>query len=135
MKNRSKTAGLLLGLIIMVFSNLISGCVRDAPQPRVRVTNLGAEDILNLTILFPDEKIYIGNIPSGATSEYHIAPKGVYSYAAYQYQFHGQQVSQEVVDWMGESPMKGQLFTYKIDYDPSRGQMRQIKLVEVVRDE
>jgi hypothetical protein len=100
-------------------------------EPRLRVTNAGQTDINNLTVLFPDSRILIGDVPAGATSDYAPAPKGVYAYAAYEFNLDGATVMQPVIDWVGESPLPGQSYTYVIELEPSRPQMQQITLVAV----
>jgi hypothetical protein len=107
----------------------------DAPEtissPRLRVTNAGHTDIENLTVLFPESRIFIGDVPAGTTSEYVPALQGVYGYAAYEFDVDGTIVMQPVIDWVGASPLPGQSYTYIIELDTSRPQMQQIVLVEV----
>ncbi len=99
--------------------------------PRLRVENMGTNDIHELTVVFPDSKIYFGDVPAGATTAYLSAPKGVYNYAAYTFLQDGHLLEQPVVDWVGESPRAGNSFTYVIDYDPARGNMQWIRLITV----
>ena len=128
---RKKIQGFILLFVCGILAN---GCIAMEGPPRLRVSNLGAVPIQNLTVIFPKDKVYIGDLGAGATSEYRIVPNGVYAYAAYQYRVNGKDITQPVTDWMGESPMKGLAFTYKVDYDPARKNMLQVRLVEVVRE-
>lgn len=132
-------------LALFIFSLVFSGCFPGrhpasvtTPEPfnssidvRLRVTNAGSNDISNLTVLFPNSRIVFGDVPAGTTTAYHAAPTGVYNYAAYSYRIKGEQVTQPVVDWVGETPRPGKSFTYVIDYDPARPAMQQIRLVAV----
>ena len=116
----------LLGLIL-------SGCNRQSAEvPRLRITNNGSVPIKNLVVLFPEESIVFGDIPAGTTTEYKDVPNGVFSYAAYQFEVDGEVFTQPVMDWIGESPMSGTLFTYVIDFDPDGAR---IQLIEVKNDE
>jgi hypothetical protein len=59
----------------------------------------------------------------------------VYRYAAYRFQVDGQEVTQPVIDWVGEEPVPGQAFTYVLDYDPAREPIQQVVLLEVMQEE
>ena len=142
-------------LALMLLASLIfmSGCATTTPTPaapatdvpaaetpeplatpRLRITNNGPADLRNLTVMFPDSRIFFGEVPSGTTSEYQPAPAGVYNYAAYEFEVNGETVTQPVIDWMGESPRPGQSYTYVLSYDPSRQNMLMIELLEVQAD-
>jgi hypothetical protein len=43
-------------------------------------------------------------------------------------------VQQPVIDWLGETPMQGRRFTYRLELVPSRPPGGQIELIEVVVD-
>jgi len=43
----------------------------------------------------------------------------------------GQQVTQPVIDWVGEQPRPGKSFTYVISFDPTNPNMQAIELQEV----
>ena len=116
----------LLGLIL-------SGCnLQSAEVPRLRITNNGSFPINNLVVLFPEETIEFDDILAGTTTEYKDVPNGVFSYAAYQFEVDGEAITQPVIDWVGESPMNGTLFTYIIDFDPYGAR---IQLIEVKNDD
>jgi hypothetical protein len=40
-----------------------------------------------------------------------------------------------VIDCVGEKPMEGRAFTYRIDVDASRPRYQVVRLVQVTRDE
>lgn len=108
-------------LLTALFGIIWSACSsRSSDLPRLRITNRGTLPINNLVVLFPEESIAFGDVPAGATTEYEDVPKGVFSYAAYEFEVDGQVVAQPVIDWIGESPMSGKLFTYTLDFDPAR---------------
>ncbi len=120
----------LLGIIL-------SSCTsQSAEVPRLRVTNNGSVLIEDLVVLFPEDSIAFGDVPAGTTTDYKGVPDGVFSYAAYQFVVDGQVVTQPVIDWIGESPMSGMLFTYTIDFDPSRENTGDIvRLIDVRNDD
>ncbi len=142
--------GIFLTLVLVMFTLLLAGCfspeIIPAPQeqypspvatlpedmPRLRIQNVGARDIQGLTVIFPGGRIDFGDIPAGATTAYLPAPGGVYNYAAYSFLKNGQEMSQPVVDWVGESPRPGKSFTYVLDYSPDRPQM--IRLISVLNE-
>jgi hypothetical protein len=74
----------------------------------------------------------IGDVAAGVTSTYHPVPGGIYRYAAYEYELAGAVVSQFVTDWMGETPLQGEQFTYRVSLDTTKVRGAQATLVEVV---
>ncbi len=112
----------------------------STPTQELRVSNIGDEDIYDLKVVFPGdtpveaEKTSYGDIESGETTGYLIIPNGVYQYAAYEYTFNDQVIYQSVVDWLGEEPMSGTLFTYQIEFDSERVQGDQIHLINVLNE-
>jgi len=144
-RNQSPSPRLGRMLVALAFVAILLAACRPAEPatptvvptptgPQVRVTNAGQTDIDNLIMIFPDERIVIGDVPAGATSEYVPAPKGVYGYAAYQVMVNGQAFEQPVIDWVGESPMPGEAFTYVLDVDPTREGFMVVQAVEVKTD-
>jgi len=138
-----------LGILLLAVTTLsLIGCVpgvggagvlpteTSAPDPaaeptgpRLRIVNAGEFDIKGLVVMFPDAHIVFGDVPAGATTKYFDAPTGVYSYAAYKYTLDGEQVSQPVIDWVGESPRQGSDFTYTLVFRPQNPPMQRIELV------
>lgn len=104
----------------------------EATGPRLRIKNDSDQEIKNLIVLLPDSRITFGTVAANATTEYQIAPKGVYNFAAYEYEIDGQVVTQRVRDWVGESPRAEESFTYVIAFDPSSPTMPAIELKEVL---
>lgn len=135
-------ACLALGLLLLV------GSACDSPDPgpqqesgrthELRIANTGDEDIRGLVVLFPGidpsttARIEFGDVAAGETTEYVAVPGGVYRYAAYEYTLNGETVHQPVTDWVGEAPMEGTRFTYRIGLDTMRVRGDQMRLVEVV---
>jgi hypothetical protein len=107
------------------------------PTQDLRIENVGDADIHDLTVLFPGAtgyqvvRVAFGNIAAGRTSDYQPVPGGVYRYAAYEYTLAGDSASQSVVDWMGEKPLEGAQFTYRVALDITQVRGAQITLVEV----
>ena len=120
----------LLGIVL-------SGCnLPSADVPKLRISNSGSIPIKNLVVLFPEDRVEFGDIAAGATTEYKDVPKGVFSYAAYQFEINGDFITQPVIDWVGETPMKGFQFTYVIDFDPNRVSTGdRVRLLEVKDDD
>lgn len=111
------------------------------PIQQLRVVNSGTVDIHRLYVLFPGPtaeseatRIGFGNIRAGETTNYQQVPSGVYRYAAYQYTLNSQTISQPVVDWVGENPLAGVDFTYRIILDTTRVPGAQMQLSEVLID-
>lgn len=107
----------------------------------LRVENIGTQDLVGLTVRFPGpsavsptRQIAFGDVAAGATTAYQPVPSGVYRYAAYSYTLDGRTIDQYVIDWLGETPMAGQLFTYQLRLDPTKVPGDQIELVRVAID-
>lgn len=124
---------LLTALCAIVLSSCNS---RSVEVPSLRITSNGSVPIKNLVVQFPHDRIEFGDVPAGTTTEYKEASNGVFSYAAYQFEVDGQTVTEPALDWIGESPMSGILFTYTIDFDPNRTNTGdRIRLIEVKNDD
>jgi hypothetical protein len=78
------------------------------------VTNGGQQDIRQLAVLFPSGEIDFGDVRVGVTTEYKEVRGGVYGYGAYRFELGGEIVEQPVIDWLGESPLRGRRFTYEL---------------------
>jgi hypothetical protein len=121
-------------------TNTIPTSIPQVSQ-QLRITNSGRQNILGLVVKFPGptvlakaREVKFGNIPAGETSDYRPVPSGVYRYAAYEYTLNNHLVHQAVTDWVGESPMAGEKFTYRITLDTQLPEGGQVQLVEVVLD-
>lgn len=102
------------------------------------MVNSGSQDIVGLKVLFPGAsadkeatRIDFGDVPAGKMTDYRSVPGGVYRYAAYEYSVDGHLVQQPVVDWVGEKPMDGARFTYRIVLDLNKLPGGQMQLIEV----
>lgn len=104
---------------------------------RLQIANQSDISLHNLVVVFPDERIEFGDVPAGATTDYHEVPHGVYRYAAYDVEVNGQAYQQPVIDWIGETAVQGEDFTYLIEVDPSWWQREGhvIQLVQVREDQ
>ena len=122
-------------LVVLVLALLLASCGTGEASPRLRITNSGAEPIDDLVVLFPGEEVAFGDVAPGETTEYKAVGEGVYRYAAYRFQVDGQEITQPVIDWVGEEPVQGDAFTYVLDYDPAREPIQQIWLVQAIQDE
>ncbi len=117
-------------------ATVISAITPDAqPQlQRLRITNQSAVTLGDLVVIFPNERIDFGDIPAGATTGYKVFSYGVYRYAAYNIELDGQIYEQPVMDWIGETPMQGEDFTYILEADAAQWKTGGfvIRLVEVI---
>ncbi len=105
-----------------------------SPQ-RLRITNAGMTAIKGLVVHFAKDRIEFGDVAAGSTTEYKAVPNGVLRYSAYDYEVDGQVRSQPVTDFIGEQPLPGTDFTYRIDFDPGRiAQNEVIRLLDVTTD-
>jgi len=113
------------------------GLATTSPMQKLRIINQSDIALHNMVVRFPDERIEFGDIPGGTTTDYRDVPQGVYRYAAYDVEVNGQSYQQPVVDWVGETPMPGENFTYIIEVDPARWQTegQVIQLVQVSTDQ
>jgi hypothetical protein len=121
-------------ILLIVLLCLANACAAPTDTPtaipvpqRLRIVNSGSQDITGLRVLFPGPiadaeaaRVEFGDVAAGATTEYRTVPGGVYRYAAYEYTIDSRPVNQAVVDWVGESPLKGAKFTYRIELDPNK---------------
>jgi hypothetical protein len=101
----------------LAFVAVVAGCssFTGSETQQLRVTNAGTQPLSALRVFSPDTMISFGDIPGGATSGYLDVPGGVYSYAAFFFNYNGSEVRQRVDDFVGEVPMKGRRFTYVLE--------------------
>ena len=100
----------------------------------LRVVNQGPHAIQGLALLFPQERVAFGDVAAGQTTPDRPVTRGVYRYAAFAYQVNGTERVQPVIDWVGESPMAGQAFTYTIAVADTSTSNLPVTIVSVVRD-
>jgi hypothetical protein len=122
-------------LLIAILGSMISGC-QSKQVSRLRVTNNGSLAINSLVVIFPQDRVEFGDVPAGTTTEYRDVPNGVLAYAAYEFEVDGEVATQPVIDWVGESPISGTLFTYTLDFDPNHiDSGNRVRLIEVKNDD
>jgi hypothetical protein len=124
-------------LLFLAISASLSGCAsRSAQAPRLRISSNGLYTMNNLIVRFPQDSIVFGDVPAGTSTEYKEVSNGVFRYAAYDFEVDGKIITQPVIDWVGETPMEGNLFTYTLDFDPSRVDTGDgVRLVDVKKDD
>ncbi len=140
---RSSVTGAVLRLLLVVVGLASTACDSwllivnpTSGGALLRVENVGTASVANLVVLFPGERIGFGDLPSLRTTPYRSAGKGVFRYAAYEYQIDGRVQSQPVTDWVGEQAMDGKAFTYSVELVPGRQPTSvMLRLVDVRRDE
>jgi hypothetical protein len=122
-----------------------SGCAGSSPQPAsptphgnaapsLRLVNSGSLSLSGLVVIFPDERVQFGEVAAGTTTTYRSFSRGVYRYAAYQARLGDRIVTQPVIDWVGEEPMRGEAFTYTIEASEGPPFGVHIRLVSATRD-
>lgn len=132
-------------VLLVLWVGLATACAPPTATPvalqQLRIENAGTSDITSLRVLFPGPTalaeaipVEFGDVPAGKMTAYRSVPGGVYRYAAYEYTLNGHTVQQPVVDWVGETPMQGAMFTYRIMLDPSKVPGGQMQLIEVRTD-
>jgi hypothetical protein len=127
-------------LTLAVGSLALTGCGTNGPgsdsdEARLRVRNSGSQPIVQLTVLFPNDRISFGTVAPGATTAYQRVPNGVYRYAAYRLELNGTLVTQPVIDWVGEEPIGEGDFTYTLELVPGASQFFVVRLTSVTLDD
>ena len=119
-------------LVVLLFQEAPPALAAEVETVQLRVTNAGNQTIEDLTVMFPLNKIYFGDVPAGATTEYLDVSGGVYRYAAYSFSVDGELQSRPVTDFFGEMPVEGTRFTYVLRFED--GFRTSLLLEEVIRD-
>lgn len=112
------------------------GIVPSVSEPssaasRIRVVNDSANELRDLHLLFPQEEVAIGDVAPGSASGYVEVPQGVYNYSAFRFLRGGESVVQPVIDFVGETPLPVDDYTYLLGVDEDRGD--QLELLTVFR--
>jgi hypothetical protein len=112
------------------------------PPQKLRIVNQSAYTLHQLRVRFPDEAVDFGDVLPGVTTEYQVFSRGVYRYAGYEIELNGQNYDQVPYDFLGETPMNGNAFTYILVFDPVRKTdpvhktgIEVIQLVDVKKDQ
>lgn len=149
MQRNRRRVGIRLALLgFMLFAAVGCGATATSPSPsptgpsaetqtpRLRIVNEGSSSATALVVTFPNTvRVSFGDVAPGATTQYSDVPGGVYRYAAYRLTIDGALIDQPVIDWVGEVPMSGTAFTYRLDVDTSRPRGQIIRLISVTRDQ
>ena len=98
---------------------------------RIRVVNESTEELRDLDLLFPQEEVAVGDVAAGAASDYVEVPQGVYNYSAFRFLRDGESVVQPVIDFVGETALPIDDYTYLLGVDSDRGD--QLELLTVFR--
>ena len=118
---------------LLLLSLALAACsVLEPDRDSLRVTNTGSVALVDLTVFSPGSEVNFGTINPGETTEYRVMPGGVYHYAAFEYTDTGERVSQPVIDFVGESPMRGSRFTYSLSLRSAPN--RFLSITTVVQD-
>ena len=87
---------------------------------RIRVVNDSTEELRDLHVLFPREDVPVGDVAPGSASDYVEVPQGVDNYSAFRFHRGGASVVQPVIDFVGETPLPIDDYTYLLGVDPDR---------------
>ena len=98
---------------------------------RIRVVNESTDALRDLHLLFPREDVAVGDVAAGAASDYVEVTHGVYNYSAFRFLRGGEYVVQPVIDFVGETPLPIDDYTYVLGVDPDRGD--RLALLTVLR--
>ena len=96
---------------------------------RIRVVNDSAEAVRDLHLLFPEDEVAVGDVAAGSASGYVEVPHGVYNYSAFRFLRGGESVVQPVIDFVGETPLPIDDYTYVLGVDRDRGDLLEIHTV------
>ncbi len=95
------------------------------------MVNDSNEGLQDLHLLFPEEEVTVGDVAAGAASGYVEVRHGVYNYSAFRSTRGGESVVQPVIDFVGETPLPIDDYTYVLGVDSDRGD--QLELLTVLR--
>jgi hypothetical protein len=124
-----------LAAALLAIGGVSGSCELIGPDPQLlRVHNVGSLSLSALSVGFPESLTSFGDIPSDVTTAYVHVPGGVYRYAYYRFSYADHVVDQPVIDFVGETPMEGQRFTYNVRLVQTPNGPR-IDLVSIVRDQ
>lgn len=125
--NMVRAARATLALLVAL---TLCSCAQPASAPpasepgssvsRIRVVNDSTEELRDLHLLFPEDEVVVGDVAAGAASGYVEVPQGVYGYSAFRYLHGGESVVQRVTDFVGESPLPIDDYTYLLGVDSDR---------------
>jgi hypothetical protein len=118
---------------------MLCSCAQPDPAPpvgepsrvtsRIRVVNDSTEELRDLHLLFPREDVAVGDVAAGAASGYVEVPQGVYNYSAFRFLRGGESVVQPVIDFVGETPLPIDDYTYLLSVDSDRGDLLELRTV------
>ena len=118
----------------LLLSLALTACsVLEPDRDSLRITNTGSVALVDLTVFSPGSEVNFGTINPGETTEYRVMPGGVYHYAAFEFTDNDERVVQPVIDFVGESPMRGSRFTYSLSLRSAPN--RFLSITTVVRDD
>jgi hypothetical protein len=124
----------VVALLALLAAGCDEGVAGPSTAPQLRVVNAGPASLEQLSALFPEEQVSFGDVHPGTPTTYRAVPKGVYRYAAWRFVRDGSPVLQPVIDWVGESPMDGEAFTYTIAMRTGEDGVARLVLTNVTRD-
>ena len=103
-----------LALLGLSTALTLAACRQAPGEPTsVRVANGGQVDFESVTVEFPQQIESYGPVPAGAASEYR--PVGLaYRHAYVEVRFAGGQAVLQPIDYVGEIPLAGGRFTYRL---------------------
>lgn len=118
---------------LCVSLGLVSSASCSRGEAELRIYNEGRIALQQLTVLFPDDQVSIGDVRPQSASAYVHVQHGVGDYAAFRFTVDGVPVDQIVADFVGWKPVAGKRFTYRVQLEP-RTSGPFLRLLEVVRE-
>jgi hypothetical protein len=85
---------------------------------RLRVSNVGSTPIRQLVVGGCGSEMSFRDNGPGETSAYREVPHGVFRAVAFRYEWDGPSVTQPITDCVGDTPLPGGDYTYRIRFEP-----------------
>jgi hypothetical protein len=105
------------GLLLILLGLPMAGCddiLVDVGPVEIRVHNASAATMADVVIHFPDESVEYGTLAPGEASGYR-AVELAYRIASVAVTIDGESHGLQVVDYVGEEPLMGGRYTYRLD--------------------
>lgn len=87
-------------------------------QPQIRIANRGDVPLENIVVSFHSQTEQYGTLAPGGVSDYRSIAKA-YSVARIEATANGEAVRLQPIDFVGDEPLDGGLYTYALSFDPT----------------
>ena len=100
----------------------ITWLARRKGEAQLRIYNESSVALQQLTVLFPEDRVEMGDVGAGATTSYREVPHGVGEHASFSFVLNDIPIRQYVADFVGWKPIRGRAFTYHVRVERGRSQ-------------